>query len=211
MNGFGYRLKWLDCVRTNASLLRRPVPSKWLREDSPQAEFFWIAKGFDSEGSSVMAIAGLGSVGAENSVPPWKIETEVTVGFVAMDRVMHAMHIRGHNQPAQDWFEPGRDANVGVVEQRGGVEEDFEEQDCQRRRSQGGDYSELDHHRQGNLDWVETVAGGCVNVEIRMMHAVQAPKDRDAVEDPMLKVNGEIEQDDRNDNLEPRWPGEGIK
>jgi hypothetical protein len=53
----------------------------------------------------------------------------------------------------------------------------------------GGD---LDRQRNENLERVEAHAGGDVDVEIGMMHAVQPPQHRHLVEHNVLSINDEI-------------------
>ena len=57
------------------------------------------------------------------------------------------------------------------------------------------DDRELDQHRQQDLDRMKARAGGHVEVEIGVMHPVQAPQQRHRVEHDVLQVDGKIEDD----------------
>jgi hypothetical protein len=64
-----------------------------------------------------------------------------------------------------------------MIEHRGGIEQNLEDQDGDRRRPQRCDYTELDGHRQHELDRMKPHARGHVKVQIGMMHPVHAPED----------------------------------
>ena len=53
-------------------------------------------------------------IGAEQVIPPGQVEAEIAVGLAYDDRMMHPVHIRRHNDPAQHSVEPGRHAHVAV-------------------------------------------------------------------------------------------------
>src|SRR5262249_14574740 len=84
-----------------------------------------------------------------------------------------------------------------MVEHGGGVEKYLEDQDSHRRCSERYDYGELDNHREQDLDRVETQPRADIDVEIGMMHSVQAPKRWHGMKEHMLKVDREIQQDNR--------------
>ena len=90
-----------------------------------------------------------------------------------------------------------------MVEHRGGVEQHLEDQHCDCRRAERRDDAELDPHGQQNLDRMEAHAGGHVELEIGMVHAVQPPERRHRMEQHVLEVDGEIEKDHRGDDGEP--------
>jgi len=84
-----------------------------------------------------------------------------------------------------------------VVEHRGGVQQHLEDQHGNRGRPQRGDYGELDHHRQQNLDRMEAQSGGHVEFEVGMMHAMQPPQRRHRMEEDMLEIDRKVEKNDR--------------
>ena len=100
----------------------------------------------------------LGAVGAEQAVPPGQVEAEVAVGLAPLDRVVDPVHLRRDHEPAQDAVEPAGQADVAVVEHRGGVQQHLEDEHGDRRRAERGDGRELDHHRQHDLDRVKAHA-----------------------------------------------------
>ena len=66
--------------------------------------------------SRFVTVPGLGTVGAEEAIPPGEIKPEVAVGFVAVNRVVDPVHVGRDNEPAEDGFEPRGDTDVGVIE-----------------------------------------------------------------------------------------------
>ena len=114
--------------------------------------------------------------------------------------MVHAVHVRRDDEPAQHAVERLRQAHIAVVEHRGGVEQHLEDQHRHGGRAERGDDAELDAHRQQDLDRVEARAGRHVEVEIGVVHAVQPPERRHGVEQHVLQVDGEIEQDHRGDD-----------
>ena len=153
-----------------------------------------VAELLDADGHRLVSRRRLVAVGAEQAVPPGQVEAEVAVGLARDDRVMHAVHVGRHDDPAQHAVEPRRHAHVAVVEHRGGVEQHLEDQHGDGRRAQRRDHAELDAHRQQDLDRVEARAGRHVELEVGVVHAVQPPQRRHGVEQHVLQVDGEIEQ-----------------
>jgi len=78
-----------------------------------------------------------------------------------------------------------------------------EDEDCGGRRAEGGDDHELYDHRHGYFERMETGAGGDVEIEIGVVHAMQAPQNRHGVEHDVLKVDREIEHEDGDNDRRP--------
>ena len=87
-----------------------------------------VAELLDADDHPFVPGRGLGAVGAEEAVPPGEVEAEIAVGLARHDRMVHAVHVRRDHEPAQHAVEPRRQADVAVVEHRGGVEQDLEDQ-----------------------------------------------------------------------------------
>ena len=60
------------------------------------------------------------------------------------------------------------------------------------------DDSHLERQRKGDLDRVEAEAGGEVEVEIGMVHHVEAPQCRHGVEEQVLQIEDEVEKNHRH-------------
>ena len=108
--------------------------------------------------------------------------------------MVDAVHIGGDDNPPQPAVDGRRQIDIGVVEQGRGVQDHLEQQNRDGRGSQGRDNRELDHHRDQDLDWMKAQAGRCIEFEVRMMHAVQAPGRRNGVKHHMLQVDRDVEQ-----------------
>jgi hypothetical protein len=122
-----------------------------------------------------MALRGLGPIGAEQPVPPWEIEAEVAVGLGPNDGMVDAVHVGRHHQPADQGIDGRRHAHIRMIEHRGGVEQDLEHQHGQRRRADCRHHDELDQEREHDLDRMEAHARRDIDVEIGVVHAMQAP------------------------------------
>ena len=56
----------------------------------------------DADDDGVMPGARLCAVGAEQAVPPGQVETEVGIGLVVLDRVVHAVHVGRDDKKAHN-------------------------------------------------------------------------------------------------------------
>src|SRR5205823_776742 len=108
------------------------LAAKWLQEQLVEPQLPRIAKLRDADRHRLMSIDGLGAVSAKQSVPPWQIEPEIAVGLLSADRMMHPVHFRGHDQPAEPSFQPSRHADIAVIEDRGRIQQHLENQHTHR-------------------------------------------------------------------------------
>jgi len=81
-----------------------------------------------------------------------------------------------------------------VIEQAGGIEENLKENHGQRHNCQNKNCCDLDSHGEKNFQGVEANSGRCIEIEIRMVHHVQAPKDGERVEHGMLNIDSKIKK-----------------
>ena len=124
---------------------------------------------------------------------------------------MDAMHVRRHDEPAQDPIDFRGNADVAMVEHRGGIEQDFEDQHGRRRRPECCDHGELDPGRQQDFNRVKAQARGHVELEVGVMHAMQPPQRRHGVKEDVLQIDREVQEDDRKDNARPRRQRDDIE
>jgi hypothetical protein len=187
--------------------LARLIRPGWLGERLDQhtvkAELAWIAKAVEADSHALLAGGGLGTIGTKQPIPPRQVEPEIAVGLARNHRMMDAMHIRRYDDPAETAVQPFRQPDITMVEHRRRVEHDFKDQDGNGRRAEGGDDGELQAHREQNFNRVKPRARRHVEVEVRMMHAVQTPKHRYGVEQNMLQVDNEIQHQDRDHDSSP--------
>lgn len=85
---------------------------------------------------------------------------------------------------------------------------DGKQQDHKGRGAEGCDHNQLDPHRDQSFHGMKAEVGRCVNVEIAMMHPVQAPQPRHCMENHMLQVYHEIKQRHRDDDGGPERGGQ---
>ncbi len=158
-----------------------------------------------------MAVAGLGGISAEQPVPPGQIKAEVAVGFRRVDGVMDPVHVRRHDEEAQDPVEAAGKLHVGMVEHGGRVQKHFEDQHRDSGRAEHGDDGQFDPHGQEDFHRVEAQAGGHVDFQIRMMHPVQPPQGRHGMKHDMLQVDRQVEGRYGDENGQPGRDVEDIK
>jgi hypothetical protein len=75
--------------------------TKRLDQKLVKPKVFLIAKQCNTNHHILMPIGRLIPVGSKQTVPPRRIETVISVGFVRPDGVMNAVHIGRHNYPPQ--------------------------------------------------------------------------------------------------------------
>ena len=69
-----------------------------------------------ANGHARMPVLGLIAVSAHQVIPPRKIEAEIAIRLLRVNRMMYAMHVRSDDEPTQDAVEPERHAHVAVIE-----------------------------------------------------------------------------------------------
>ena len=82
------------------------VIAERLRQHAVKALLAGIAELIDADGHADMAGLRLVAVGSEQAIPPGQVEAEVAVGLARLDRVVDPVHVRGHDDPAQNAVEP---------------------------------------------------------------------------------------------------------
>lgn len=169
------------------------ITQKRLKHHAIHPEVAWIAELLDADRHRFVSGSGLRSVGAKKSVPPRQVESKIAVGLTHQDRMVDAVHVRRHNEPAQNAVYFARDTNVRVIEYRCSVEQHFECQNRERRRAHGSDHSELDKHRQQNLDRMKAQPRTNIEFEIGVMHPMQAPEARNGMKEHVLQIDREVE------------------
>ena len=125
--------------------------------------------------------------------------------------MMNPVHVRRDNEKAQYSVDGGPDAQIAVVEHGCRVQEHLEDQDGDGRRPERRDNHHLYAQRQRYFQGMKAEACGDVEIEVRVMHAVQPPQCRDHMEQDMLHVYCEIEHDHGYENGEPHRQRNGVQ
>ena len=158
-----------------------------------------------------MPLLGLRAIGAAETVPPGEIEAEVAVGLAGDDRMMDPVHVRRHQDQPQEPVCHFRHPDVAVIELGCRIQHNLEDDDRHCRRPDQDHCRQLDADGNDDLDGMETVTGGDVDIEVRVVHAVEAPEDREEMEQHVLKVNDEIEGHDSQDDRDPLRQGDAVQ
>ena len=113
------------------------------------------------------------------------------------------MHVRRHDEPTKGAIEVRRNEDVAVVEHRGRVEHNLEDQHGDGRRTQNHDDRQFDDHGEKDFNRVKTCACCDVEIQIGVVHAVQPPEGGHGVEHDVLEVDGEVEDQHRQQDRQP--------
>ena len=148
----------------------------------------------EADAHSFMAGSRSRSIGAQKTIPPGQVKSEITVGFPDDHRMMDPVHFRGNHEKAQHPVDRLRQTHLAVIEQAGGIEENLEKNHSQRGNPQNKNRCDLNAHGKKNFQRMEANSGRCVKIEVRMVHHVQAPKDGERMEHGMLKIDDKIEK-----------------
>src|SRR3954464_5615473 len=84
-----------------AERIRTNFIAERLHQHAKKPQLAPIAKLFDADGHVFMPSRRPVSIGAEQTIPPWRVETEIAVGLVRQYRMVHAMHVGRDHKPAQ--------------------------------------------------------------------------------------------------------------
>ena len=128
-------------------------------------------------------------VGAEQTVPPWKIESIVAVGLIRNDRVVNPVHVRSDNEFPYDTIHVQWKKEVAVIEHGGAIEEDFKNQDGQDRGADKGYRHYFDQQGKQYFKGMETHSRRQIKIQIRMVDPVQSPTKRYFVEERVLPID----------------------
>ena len=148
----------------------------------------------EADGHPFVSGSRLIPIGAENPVPPGQVKSEIAVGFPNDHRMMHPVHFRGHHEKTEHSINRLRQTHVAVIEQACRIQENLKENYGQRGNPQNKNRPHLDGHGKENLQGVETNPGRCVEIEICVVHHVQAPKGWEGMKNGMLKIDDEIKK-----------------
>src|SRR3546814_18603366 len=83
------------------------------------------------------------------------------------------------------------------------VQQDLEQQYRQRRRAEQQDGSRLDRDRQQDFDGMEPRAGRGIDIEIGMVHPVQAPEQANLMEGNMLTIDQQVKGEETEQQRQP--------
>ena len=96
---------------------RCSVVEEWLEQEPVESEVIRRSELRDPEDHCFMAGGRLGAVSTAESIPPGECEPEIAVGLHPFDGVVDTMHIGGHDEPPEDLVGPGRQCEIGMVEE----------------------------------------------------------------------------------------------
>lgn len=122
-----------------------------------------------------MALHGLGTVGAKQSIPYRQVESEIGVELLDNDRVVHAMHIRRDDKKSQHSIDGFRNPNVSMIEHGSRIQHNLEYEHRQKGRPEKEYGADLDAHRDDYLNGMKPGPRRNVEVEVGMMHHMEPP------------------------------------
>ena len=92
---------------------------------------------------------------------------------------MNTVHVRGDQNTANDAIQFLWQCDVGMVKHGRSIEQNFKYDHSPGRRAKQIDNANLETHRQGNFHGVKADRCGDIKFNIGVMHAVNAPEQRD--------------------------------
>ena len=142
-------------------------------------------------------------IGAEEPIPPRQGKPEVGVRLRRISGVMHTMHVWRDEDRSEQAIDRSGQPQVGVAEERAGIEQDLEQNDRRHRWPENRNRPRLEPHGEQHLDRVEAQPGGHIELGVRVVHPVHPPQQRHRVKQPVLEVNCEIQHDHRDHDIQP--------
>ena len=116
---------------------------------------------------------------------------------------MDSMHVGRDDQQAERCVNAARQRDVAMVEHGRHGSERKADQDSEGRHTDGDDGGQHDGLRHERLAWMMAEGRSTVDVEIAVMDLMKSPQQRNGVGKPVLRIIGEIERDDANQQRQP--------
>jgi hypothetical protein len=91
-----------------------------------------------------------------------------------------------------------------MLEHRACIEQDLERDHGSRTRADRRDHRAFVRRRDSDLEWMESQTRRHVEIRVRMVDAMDAPQHGHGVEDQMLRVDREVQDNDRAHDPDPR-------
>ena len=113
--------------------------------------------------------------------------------------MVNSMHVRRHDDAPQQPVDARRHDDVAMVEDRHDGGQDRHGKDRQRRRAETADHDQFRTTDEQVLERMVTDGGCAVDVELRMMDLVHAPKKRRRVRQPVEQVSRAVDREHRDD------------
>jgi len=142
-------------------------------------------------------------VAAEQPIPAAQHARVVALGLALERRVVDAVEVRRHEHEAQCAVPARIHTPVGVGEHRRGHEQRLVDHHGHERRAQGGHDAGSERAREQGLRRMEAQRRREVVVHVGVVHAVEPPEQRHAVEQAVLQVAREVESHERDAHREP--------
>jgi hypothetical protein len=115
-----------------------------------------------------------------------------------MRGVVDTVHIRGDKDPAQPGIQALGQRHVAVIEDRCRIQEPLKSHNGPGHGAQQHHDSRLVAQREQDFKRMEAQAGGGVEVEIGMVHAMQSPQQWNRMEHHVLEIQGGVEHEKRH-------------
>src|SRR5690606_14058000 len=138
-------------------------------------------------------VARRGPIGAEKPVPERKAEAEILMMLVGIHRMMHAVHVGCHDEAPQQLVRALAKPQLGVIENRRGIEKNLKQDDGGYRRAKKRDGGHLDSHADESFERMETDACCCIDMGVGVMNTVHSPEQAGFVKENMLPINEKVQ------------------
>lgn len=140
--------------------------------------------------------------GAEESVPERKTAGVVRVGLGLVPGMVHVVHARGHDEPAQGTIEWGGNAEVAVVEEDDGKGDRFVEKKMRNCQTEEREDEQTGKEGEDDLEGVKANAGTGIEFGIGVVDGMEAPEEGKTMIEAMPPVLPAVEEDKAEDPVQ---------
>ena len=119
--------------------------------------------------------------------------------------MVNAVHVGCHDEPTQPPIDSLGEPHIGVVENGQPIEQHLKHDYGSGGCTQRCDQRKFEGHGKDDFERMETQSVGHIHIHVGVMHAVQPPQEWHSMKQHMLQVNGQVQQQQRQTENEPRW------
>lgn len=125
--------------------------------------------------------------------------------------MVNPMHVRSYYKKSQAAVHCFGNPDVAVVEPGSSIQHRRKDNYRHDWRPNQGYCRQLDPDGYNYFDRMETIACSDVDIKVGVMHPVEAPENRQKMEEHMLEINDKVEDHDSQGILDPAWQVDDIQ
>jgi len=141
------------------------------------------------------------TTGAKEAIPEGKNRAVVAVGFGNVNGVVKAMPIRGDQEGADPGFPSWGQADIAMIKESRGIEEDFIDHHPEDGGSQQSHHGHFPGHGQEDLKGMEAHTRGGIQDGVSMVDLVDAPQRGIDMKQDMMPIHRQIQDHNCEEHL----------